>query len=162
MLLRLYNTYRWGTASTCWAIDILERPLLHCDSTASKIPQSSWEGKPSIVPAQEWTWDVCLRNHCFHGPRLIIRVPSSEDFPLRSYKGKSILMALSFQISCLLIFGSFSFLEGTCNCLGKVSSFSSVQSLSPVQLFATPWTTACQASLSVTNSWSFLKLMSIT
>ena len=36
-----------------------------------------------------------------------------------------------------------------------------VQSLSRVQLFATPWTTACQASLSITNSWSLLKLMSI-
>ena len=30
-----------------------------------------------------------------------------------------------------------------------------------VQLFATPWTAACQASLSITNSWSLLKLMSI-
>ena len=39
--------------------------------------------------------------------------------------------------------------------------FSSVQPLSHVQLFATPWTTACQASLSITNSWSLPKLMSI-
>ena len=39
--------------------------------------------------------------------------------------------------------------------------FSSVQSLSCVQLFATPRTTACQASLSITNSESLLKLMSI-
>ena len=39
--------------------------------------------------------------------------------------------------------------------------FSSVQSLSRVQLFATPWTAACQASLSITNSRSLLKLMSI-
>ena len=37
----------------------------------------------------------------------------------------------------------------------------SVQLLSPVQLFATPWTAACQASLSITNSRSLLKLMSI-
>ena len=36
-----------------------------------------------------------------------------------------------------------------------------VQSLSRVLLFATPWTAACQASPSGTNSWSFLKLMSI-
>ena len=34
--------------------------------------------------------------------------------------------------------------------------FSSVQSLSHVRLFATPWTTAHQASLSITNSWSLL------
>ena len=39
--------------------------------------------------------------------------------------------------------------------------FSSVQSLSHVWLFATPWITACQASLSITNSWSSLRLMSI-
>ena len=39
--------------------------------------------------------------------------------------------------------------------------FSSVQSLSHVRLFATPWTAAQQASLSITNSRSSLKLMSI-
>ena len=39
--------------------------------------------------------------------------------------------------------------------------FSSVQSLCRVQLFATPWTEARQVSLSITNSWSLLKLMSI-
>ena len=39
--------------------------------------------------------------------------------------------------------------------------FSSVQSLSCVQLLATPCTAARQASLSITNSWSLLKLMSI-
>ena len=39
--------------------------------------------------------------------------------------------------------------------------FSSVQSLSCVWLFATPWTAARQASLSITNSWSLFKLMSI-
>ena len=39
--------------------------------------------------------------------------------------------------------------------------FSSVRSLSPVQLFATPWTAARQASLSITNSRSSLTLMPI-
>ena len=39
--------------------------------------------------------------------------------------------------------------------------FSSLQSLSCVQLFATPWTTASQASLSITSSLSLLKPMSI-
>ena len=41
------------------------------------------------------------------------------------------------------------------------SNFSSVQSLSCVQLFATPWTAALQASLSIISSWSLLKLISI-
>ena len=44
----------------------------------------------------------------------------------------------------------------TCNGI-----FSSVQSLSRVQHFVTPWTAACQASLSITNSRSLLKLKSI-
>ena len=41
------------------------------------------------------------------------------------------------------------------------SQFSSVQSLNRVQLFVTPWTTARQVSLSITNSWSLFKLMPI-
>ena len=48
-----------------------------------------------------------------------------------------------------LVFANFSF------------SFSSIQWLSHVQLIGTPWTAACQASLSITNSWSLLKLMSV-
>ena len=40
-------------------------------------------------------------------------------------------------------------------------SFSSVQSLSSIQLFVTPWTAAHQASLSITNSRSSPKLLSI-
>ena len=42
-----------------------------------------------------------------------------------------------------------------------VIQFSSIQSLSRVWLFATPWIAARQASLSITNSWSSLKLTSI-
>ena len=38
---------------------------------------------------------------------------------------------------------------------------SSVQSLSRVPLFVTPWTAACQDSLSITDSWSLLKLISV-
>ena len=41
------------------------------------------------------------------------------------------------------------------------SSIILVQSLNRVRLYATPWTAACHASLSITNSWSLLKLMSI-
>ena len=45
--------------------------------------------------------------------------------------------------------------------LEDIIQFSSVQSLSRLRLFATPWTAACQASLSITNSRSSPKLMSI-
>ena len=42
-----------------------------------------------------------------------------------------------------------------------LTGISSVQPLGHVRLFATPWTATHQASLSITNSWSLLKLMSI-
>ena len=54
-------------------------------------------------------------------------------------------------------FGGNKNLPGT----SLVVQFSSVQSLSRVQLFATPWTAERQASLSITNSRSLLRLMSI-
>ena len=43
----------------------------------------------------------------------------------------------------------------------RTVQFSSVQSFSRVRLFAMPWTAAGQVSLSITNSWSLLTLMSI-
>ena len=48
-------------------------------------------------------------------------------------------------------------------CVNSFTNFvySSVQSFSRVRLFETPWTVACHASLSITNSRSLLKLMSI-
>ena len=44
--------------------------------------------------------------------------------------------------------------------MSQWTGFSSFQSFSRVRLFATPWTAACQASLSITNSRSLLKLIS--
>ena len=49
----------------------------------------------------------------------------------------------------------------TCSQRTLTHQYSVVQSLSCVQLFAIPWTLACQASLSFTISWSLLKLMSV-
>ena len=51
--------------------------------------------------------------------------------------------------------------HGKCHSSLQFSQFSSVQSFSCVWLFATPWSAAHQASLSITISWSLLKLMSI-
>ena len=48
-----------------------------------------------------------------------------------------------------------------CDMLKAYIQFSSVQSLSHVQLFEAPWIAVCQASLSITNSWSSLGLKSI-
>ena len=49
----------------------------------------------------------------------------------------------------------------SCISSNNVLQFSSVQALSRVWLFVTPWIAARQASLSITNSWSLLKLMPI-
>ena len=62
----------------------------------------------------------------------------------------SAIAALSFLILVICVFPVY-----------LILSLSSVQSLSHVRLFGTPWTAACQASLSITNSESLLKLMSI-
>ena len=53
------------------------------------------------------------------------------------------------------------FYDSVINFLTSLYQLSSVQSLSHVQLSATPWTAACQAYLSITNRWSLWKLMSI-
>ena len=49
----------------------------------------------------------------------------------------------------------------SCHLGSPINIFSSVQSLSRVRLFVTPWIAACQASLSITNSQSSLRLTSI-
>ena len=59
----------------------------------------------------------------------------------------TVLIAAAFQVT------------GSSKCMSP--SVQLVQLLSHVQLFATPWTAACRASLSITNYWSLLKLMSI-
>ena len=51
--------------------------------------------------------------------------------------------------------------QNNCPLVSLPPQFSSVQSLSCVQLFATPWTAACQAFLSIANSQSLFKLMSM-
>ena len=71
---------------------------------------------------------------------------------------------------CFLLFNSgFGLFWSSCIFLSRICPnyvcmqlfFSSVQSLSPVWLFVTSWTAACLASLSITNSQSLLKLLSI-
>ena len=67
---------------------------------------------------------------------------------------------LKFQLHLVKIFMIYIYLQNGYMKLGSVQ-FSSVQSLSRVRLFVTPWVVACQASLSITNSRSLLKLMPI-
>ena len=71
---------------------------------------------------------------------------------------KTRLGLASYSLSLLAGLGTEFVLWAKCWALCQ---FSLVQSLSRVWLFATPWTAACQASLSITNSQSSLKLMFI-
>ena len=68
----------------------------------------------------------------------------------------SVISTNSLLNSRLFTFGSLYLLSTVLH-----FNFSSVQLLSCVQLFMTPWTAACQAFLFITNSWSLLKLMTI-
>ena len=69
---------------------------------------------------------------------------------------------LKYILISFLIFLAYPLMSAPNTSNNKTATtFSSVQLLSHVQLFATPWTAACQASLSITNSWSLFKLMSI-
>ena len=83
---------------------------------------------------------------CISASHLILSycIEELESF----YLSKNELIFLFFQVSCII--ESHFLLQ-----------FSSVQSLSCVQFFVTPWTAARQASLSITNSRSLLRFMSI-
>ena len=77
-------------------------------------------------------------------------------FFFRFFSHKAYYRVLS-RIPCAieLVFADYLYIYNS------VYMLSSVQLLSCVQLFVTPWIAARQASLSITNTWSLLKLMSI-
>ena len=72
----------------------------------------------------------------------------------RPLMGKQLTLQHCFRASAPDLLGYF-------RSLISDHQFNSFQSLSCVRLFATPWTKACQTSLSITDSWSPPKLMSI-
>ena len=90
-----------------------------------------------------------------------------EDVRIWAHWNHSFHMHLSYPgpVFCVGLLGGLFFpswaLWGLTGGIGMQPEGWSVQSLSLILLFVTPWTAACQASLSITNSQSFLKLMSI-
>ena len=111
-----------------------------------------------------WTYEVCSGN---------CQIPGPAKFPVTLF-GKRVALFHEHKDPC-----ASDLCAGSPGCLGCLFTschsvlrefhliilsphqFSSVQSLSHVWLFVTPWTAAPQASLSITNSWSLLRLMSI-
>ena len=105
---------------------------------SSSCPLSRWchpTSSSSVVP-----FSSCLQSF-----------PASGSFPVSQFTSGGQNMRVSASASVLLMTIQDWFPLG----------FSSIQSLSNVRLFATPWTAAHKASLSITNSWSLLKLKSI-
>ena len=72
-----------------------------------------------------------------------------------------IFISKYYFLLCTRVYSQYDFSRSRQNKKGCKISISSVQSLSCVRLFVTPWTAAHQASLSITNSRSLLNLMSI-
>ena len=94
-----------------------------------------------------WAEVPLLNGECFISCRL-------KERNKGSFSSAILLTLLLYQFFCIM-------LSHNSNLIQEPVHFSSVQWLSHVWLFATPWTAACQASLSITNSQSLLKLMSI-
>ena len=118
---------------------------------------------PAMQETRVWSlnWEDSLRREWWtHSSILDWRIPWTEDpgllnswrAPSLRQKGliKEYMQMHVFKAQKVVCLFSISFSD----CL-------SVQLLRCVWLIATPWTAACQASLSITNSWSLLKLMSI-
>ena len=92
-------------------------------------------------------------------------VQEIESDPITSWQIKGETVEAETDI---IFLGSKTTVDGACSHeikrhlqLGRKAMTNLVQLLSRVQLFATPWAAACQASLSLTNSKSLLKLLSI-
>ena len=101
---------------------------------------------------------------------ILIGIPLNLQMTLSNINILTILILQAMNIRCiflqLCLIQFLSSISDNFHCrdilLPQLNLFlSSVQLLSHVQLFATSQTIACQASLSITNSWSLLKLMSI-
>ena len=96
---------------------------------------------------------TCLIPNLLHWNRIMLKLEEKWRPSKRSSTWKHVQEVMRIKIIFIWRSGEYVFIKGV--------QFSSVQSLSRVQLFVTPWIAAHQASLSITNSQSSLKLMFI-
>ena len=133
--------------------------------------QEYWSGLPCPLPRifliQELNLSLLCLLHWQAGSLTL--VPPGKPLPpvTPPFLGEYITVILSLWITVYVeCMGQITFLlssqvSGSRGTAGKYPQFSSVQLLSWVWLFGTSWTAACQASLTITNSWSLLKLTSM-
>ena len=116
------------------------------DTTCAHLPPTHWDPLDCSPPGS--SVHGIFQGEYWNG----LPFPVPKDLPDPGIKPKSLMSpALASRFFTIAP-------PGTPN---NNNQFSSVQSLSHVQLFATPWTASGQASLSITNSQSLLKLMCI-
>ena len=133
-----------------------------CKVDASELPNSRWENTGSETPHFIY-WILVCRYLFVKMPQVSAALPGLwpllkgfSSFAYNFYVG--VLHDL-FWVPCLIF--SVDHWEFLCHQLFSSVQFSSVQSLSRAWLFVSPWIGAHQPSLSITNSQSLLKHMSI-
>ena len=114
---------------------------------------------------RKWPPTLIFLPGAFHGQRSLAgyspwrRKESDMTECLHTHTASLVTINFTFNVNTLQRFFCFFFFMFSKGLLFRYL-VSSVHLLSRVRLFVTPWTVACQASLSSTNSWSFLKLIS--
>ena len=145
---------------SCVQLFVTSRTVLHQPPLSMEFSkQEYWGGLPFSPPGD--LPDPRIELEFLVSPALAGRLFTTEP-PGKPYKSCSWCLLFLFAENPLP--RNFPFpISGCFLLLWQLPqrSSQSVQSLSCVRLFATPWITARQASLSITNSWSLLKLMSI-
>ena len=134
-------------------------------TTIGMLPPGAPGATATQVQEVVWVFLALQPQACLWGSALPLpRKPASLDLGPGNRKhlngaisGLSVKSFPRFQYHHALCSQMLEIPFGECLC---PEQFCSVQSLTRVQLFVTPWTAARQASLSLTNSWSLLKLMS--
>ena len=141
----------WVPKNWCFWTVVLEKTL--------ESPLDCKEIQP-VYPKGDQSW-VFIGRTDVEAETLILWPPDAKNWLTGSTKAKTWPYTFWFFFMCFACVAQVRILLGINWSLLSSVQFSSFQSLSHVQLFATPWTTAHQASLPITNSRSLLKIMSI-
>ena len=145
----------WGSIVDFYCGLVTKSHLTLCDPTDYSLPDSSVH---EISQARILEWVALSFSRGSSQPRVQTRISwSAGGFFTTEPLGNPTVDLRCVSFRCTAVFQSYIHLS----IFSVFSIITSLQSLSRVRLFVTPWTAARQASLSITNSRSLLKLMSI-
>ena len=155
------NNLRYADDTTLMAEseEELKSPLMKVKEESEKVGLKLNIQKTKIMasgPSNSWEIDgETVSDFMFLGSKITTDGDCSHEIKRRLLLGRNVITNLDS------ILKSRDITLPTKVRLVRSDQIRSDQSLSRVRLFATPWTASCQASFSITNSWSLLKLMSI-